>query len=160
MPIKTFLAYFLFIFLFSLSGCQGSNSFSSKDSLSGKTSGPGDSTTMLENTYWKLIWLGNESLTLSANGKEPFITLMPQVNRVQGFSGCNQMTGSYELKGENLKFGQMASTRMACQNGMELEASFFKALESAIKWNIKDNHLELSDLKGALVARFESRDLK
>ena len=54
----------------------------------------------------------------------------------------------------------MASTRMACQNGMELEASLIQALESTVKWKIEGEHLELSDLKGSLGARFESRYLK
>lgn len=88
------------------------------------------------------------------------MTLMPQRNGVQGFAGCNRLMGSYELKGENLKFGRMASTRMACQNGMELENSFMQALESTAKWKIEGEHLELSDLTGTLVARFESRYMK
>lgn len=67
--------------------------------------------------------------------------------------------GGYELKEENLKFGRMASTRMACQNGMELEASLIQALEPTVKWKIEGEHLELSDLKGTLGARFESRYL-
>jgi heat shock protein HslJ len=85
---------------------------------------------------------------------------MPQNNRIQGFAGCNRLIDSYELKGENLKFWRMASTRMACQNGMELETSFMQALESTAKWKIEGEHLELNDLNGALVARFESRYLK
>ena len=68
--------------------------------------------------------------------------------------------GCYELKEENLKFGCVASTRMACQNGMELEASLIQALEPTVKWKIEGEHLELSDLNGALVARFESVYLK
>jgi heat shock protein HslJ len=79
---------------------------------------------------------------------------------MQGFAGCNRLLGSYELKGEKLKFGRMASTRMACQNGMELEASFMQALESTVIWKIEGEHLELSDSKGTLLARFESRYLK
>jgi copper homeostasis protein (lipoprotein) len=125
-----------------------------------ETCGPGYSTTKLENTYWKLVRLGNEPVTVGAGEKEPYMTLMHQGERVQGFAGCNRMMGSYELNGENLKFGRMASTRMACQNGMELESAFMQALESTVKWKIAGEYLELSDLKGALVARFESRYLR
>jgi copper homeostasis protein (lipoprotein) len=122
----------------------------------GETCGPGFSTAVLENTYWKLVRLGNEPVILGAGDKQPYITLMTQGNRVKGFAGCNRLMGSYELKGESLKFGRMASTRMACQIGMELETSFLQALESTVNWKIEGEHLELSDLKGALVARFES----
>jgi copper homeostasis protein (lipoprotein) len=125
-----------------------------------ETCGPVHSTAMLENTYWKLVRLGNEPVTLGEGEKEPYMTLMPRDNRVQGFAGCNRLVGSYELKEANLKFGLMASTRMSCRDGMELEASFMRALESTAKWKIQGEHLELSDLKGTLVARFESRYLK
>ena len=126
----------------------------------GETCGPGPSTAMLENSYWKLVRLGNEPVILGAGDKEPYMTLMSERNRMQGFAGCNRLLGSYELKGEKLKFGRMASTRMACQNGMELEASFMQALESTVIWKIEGEHLELSDSKGTLLARFESRYLK
>ena len=65
-----------------------------------------------------------------------------------------------QLKGEKLTFGPMASTRMACRQGMELESAFMQALEATAKWKIEGEHLELTDSKGALVARFESRYLK
>jgi heat shock protein HslJ len=109
---------------------------------------------MLENTYWKLVRLGNEPVTLGADDKEPYMTLMSQGSRVQGFAGCNRLMGVYELKGENLKFGRIASTRMACQNGMELETLFIHALESTVKWKIEGEYLELSKVSPARVARF------
>ena len=68
--------------------------------------------------------------------------------------------GCYELKEENLKFGCVASTRMACQNGMELEASLIQALEPTVKWKIEGEHFEMIDLKGTLGARIESIYLK
>jgi len=125
-----------------------------------ETCGPSYSIAMLESTYWKLVRLGNEPVSLGTGDKEPYMTLMAQGNRVQGFAGCNRLLGSYALNEENLKFARMASTRMACQNGMELEAAFMQALESTVKWKIEGEHLELSDLKGAHVARFESRYLR
>jgi len=126
----------------------------------GETCGPSYSTAVLENTYWKLVRLGNNPVILGAGDKEPYMTLMSEKNRVQGFSGCNRLMGRYELKEENITFVPMASTRMACQQGMELESAFMQALEAAAKWKIAGEHLELTDSKGALVARFESRYLK
>ena len=46
-----------------------------------ETCGPSDSTAMIENTYWKLVRLGNEPVTLGAGDKEPYMTLMHQGNR-------------------------------------------------------------------------------
>ena len=126
----------------------------------GETCGPAFSTAMLENTRWKLVRLSNEPVIVSEGDREPYITLMSEGNKVQGFAGCNRLMGGYELEGDKLKFGGMASTRMACQNGMKVESTFMQALESTVKWKIEGEHLELSDSNGTLLARFESLYLK
>jgi copper homeostasis protein (lipoprotein) len=48
---------------------------------------------------------------------------------VSGSGGCNRFTGSYELNGERLTFGETAGTMMACIEGMETEKEFFAALK-------------------------------
>ena len=46
---------------------------------------------------------------------------------VSGSGGCNTLTGSYELDSDKLTFSQMASTRMACPEGMDTEKAYLKA---------------------------------
>ncbi|MEE4607769.1 MAG: META domain-containing protein [Desulfobacteraceae bacterium] len=41
--------------------------------------------------------------------------LFLEEGRVAGNASCNRFTGSYRLTGEGLSFGQMANTRMACE---------------------------------------------
>jgi copper homeostasis protein (lipoprotein) len=79
---------------------------------------------------------------------------------VTGFGGCNNLTGTYNLKGSEVTFGPIAATRMACIQGMDIEAAFFKALDRVRTWKIFGQHLELYDVGGNLVARFEARALK
>jgi heat shock protein HslJ len=66
------------------------------------------------------------------------------------------VSGGYELKGEELKFRQMASTMMACTNGMETEQKFLAALRQVKRWRIAGRQLELMDDSGALVAVLET----
>ncbi len=61
-------------------------------------SGP-QSTAQLENTYWKLMTLGGESMESPEGAREIHIVLHSEGNRVAGFAGCNQMMGSYTLTG-------------------------------------------------------------
>ena len=70
------------------------------------------------------------------------------------------MSGGYELEGEQLTFGRMASTRMACPNGMETEQKFLAALGQVKRWRIAGRQLELMDDSGAVVAVLEAGGLK
>ena len=70
------------------------------------------------------------------------------------------MLGSYTLDGDTLTCGHMATTEMACLQGMDTEQSFLAALTQVKAWKIVGEHLELSDASGNLLARFEARYLK
>ena len=67
---------------------------------------------------------------------------------------------AYELHGDQLTFGQMASTRMACLEGGDTEQAFLEALRHVRTWKITGQHLELFDAAGILVARFEARHMQ
>ena len=114
----------------------------------------------LEKTEWRLIRLGRAAVKGDELHRPPEIVLDPESHRASGSGGCNRLTGGYEVKGEELKFGQMASTRMACVSGMETEQKFLAALEKVKKWNIAGRQLELMDDSGAAVAVLESKEPK
>ncbi|RMD68651.1 MAG: META domain-containing protein, partial [Cyanobacteria bacterium J149] len=68
-------------------------------------------------------------------------------NRVNGFAGCNNFMGGFEIKeGNRLMLKQMASTMMACEN-METEISFLRTLEQVDNYTIKDGVLSLNKAK-------------
>ena len=126
----------------------------------GETCGPRQLGAMLENTDWELTRLGSRPAEKGAGGREVSMTLVGEGRRVQGFGGCNRFAGGYELDGKRLKFKQMASTMMACKEGMEQEAAFHKALESTASWEIRGEHLEFFDAGGVLLLRLESRYMR
>jgi putative lipoprotein len=118
------------------------------------------STAMLENTYWKLMRLGSDAVTVADNQREPHFILQSDQKRVAGSGGCNRMMGSYTLDGSKLTFSQMAGTMMACAQGMDVERAFHAALPRVASWRIDGEKLELFDAEGASVAEFESRYMK
>ena len=84
----------------------------------------------LENTYWKLVRVGDGPVGSGPGQREPHLILRRQDHRVSGFTGCNQMAGGYSLDGQTLSFTQMISTKMACLGGgMDTEAQFTAALQ-------------------------------
>ena len=112
----------------------------------------------LASTRWVLMRLNDEPVNSSELQREPFIALEGNEHRVFGNGGCNRVVGGYATDGDKITFKPLALTRMACPN-MAFESAFEKALNDATRWKISGAHLELFDANGAVVARFEERNL-
>lgn len=97
------------------------------------------------NDIWVLEQLEGREVTVEDfNGDElPYMELYTQENRFSGFSGCNRMTGSLFFEWDVLRFGQIASTMMACPN-MEGEGQFLEALGGITHYHLENNRLYLS----------------
>jgi len=126
----------------------------------GETCGVRFATERLENTYWKLVRLGDEPVTVEPNQREPHIILRATDRRVAGSGGCNRLLGGYRLDGNGIAFENFAVTLMACPAGMEQERAFLGALGQAVRWRVVGSHLELFDAAGALLARLEAIHMK
>lgn len=114
----------------------------------------------LTNTYWKLVEMGGQPAALGAGQRELHLVLGSQGARVQGFSGCNRFTGSYERSGDQLRLGQLASTRMACVDGMEQEHRFLDALAKTTRFELGGENLALYADNGQPILRFQAVYLK
>ncbi len=111
--------------------------------------------------YWKLTELnGIQVMVDSTFRKEPHIILKDHDNRINGNGGCNNISGSFEIRGINrISFSNMITTKMACAN-IELESSFLKALEAADHFNVVGDILMLNNARMAPLARFRSVYMK
>jgi heat shock protein HslJ len=110
----------------------------------------------LQSTRWVAVTIDLQPITLAPQQREPFIVL--QSNRVTGYGGCNRLSGGYEHAASALKFTQVATTRMACEHGSDIEQSLLKVLESTAAWRIAGDKLELLD-NGKVLAAFVARNL-
>lgn len=121
-----------------------------------KTSGPrpASSAAPLQDTRWKLVRLGDETVETGDPEREPYLILQAEPLRLGGYGGCNSLVGNYELESDRLRFEQVASTMKACMDGMDIEASFHAALEKARTFAIEGQGLELRDEAGVAVASF------
>jgi heat shock protein HslJ len=107
----------------------------------------------LENTHWKLIALNAMKDGLPVLQREVFVQL--KEGRATGNAGCNSYFGSYTTTGTNIHFTGIGSTKMFCQQGMEVENNLIQALGDADNYRITGSQLEL--LKGnGMLARFEA----
>jgi heat shock protein HslJ len=110
----------------------------------------------LEKTEWRLIRLGRSAVKGDELHRPPEIVLDPESHRASGSGGCNRIMGGYELKGDTLTLARMASTMMACPDGMDTEQKFLKALGQVKRWKIAGQQLELMDGTAKVILVFEA----
>lgn len=112
------------------------------------------STLELVGTEWSAIAInnGHQAVVSLIIGTQASLTFDAE-GRVSGFGGCNRIFGAYEVDGDAIRIGPMASTRMLCaepEGVGEQEAALLAALEAATSWTIRDGRLQLRDADGAL----------
>lgn len=96
-----------------------------------------------QETKWRLVQLKGVKLEKPAPKAEDYFLQLDGKGRFSAFAGCNRMGGGYELKAEGqVKFGQMMSTMMACEN-MATEQAFAKAIEAAGSYRITGKTMTL-----------------
>jgi copper homeostasis protein (lipoprotein) len=122
----------------------------------GESCGARMTTVELAGVDWKLTRLGDMAVVVAEPRRQPSLTLAAD-GRIAGFDGCNRLAGSYQVTGASITFSPLASTKMACLDGMEVERAFADALGRARSFRIVGTHLELMDADEALLARFEAR---
>ena len=105
---------------------------------------------------WKLVEMNGKPVqNNSEDGREYFILLDNDENRIHGYAGCNSFFGNYELtEGNRVTFSKMASTMMACPD-MNTEQELFTILETVDNYTLSANTLHLNKARMAPLAKFE-----
>ncbi len=107
----------------------------------------------LRGTTWRLLDL--QGAIAPAQPVE--LRFAAEGNRVSGAGGCNRLSGNIQLKGELLRFGPLASSRMACPpESMAFERRFLEALGQVRRWGIDKRSLLLQDARGRTLLLFQA----
>jgi heat shock protein HslJ len=113
----------------------------------------------LKNTYWRIVRLGADPVSIAAGRREPHLLLRSADGRdsYAATAGCNQLVGGFTTSGEAIRFSAAAATLMACPPPLDaLERNLAEALGAARRWRVTANTLELFDEAGAPVGLFEA----
>ena len=131
----------VFIFAILLKSCGASDGASNSAETSMK-----DAHQMLSGAYAVTSLETNdvaEGLTLEFDS---------ETKKVSGHSGCNSFFGSYEVSGNTLTFGPLASTKMMCEDKKNaLESKMLNVLSQTNTYEIKDKQLLLKKDKQTLL---------
>ena len=113
----------------------------------------------LTNTYWRIVRLGEETVTAAEGRREPHLLLRAEgeYGQYRATVGCNQVSGGYAIDDDSLRFTPGPTTLMACPPPLDaLESALGQALSATSRWQVMANTLELYDDTGAPVALFEA----
>ncbi|MBB1503072.1 META domain-containing protein [Propioniciclava sp. MC1683] len=97
---------------------------------------------------------GDSAVVSTVQGSTPTVEFAED-GTVSGTGGCNQLAGSFEVDGNAIKIGPLASTMMSCEEPagvMEQESALVVALESAATYSIEGDHLEFRRADGVMAA--------
>jgi heat shock protein HslJ len=100
----------------------------------------------LENREWRLVELGGRPAVPSTGMREAGIRFYTDSMRMTGSGGCNQIASTYARDGDQLSFGPIRATRMACADAAlnRQEADFLAALQATRRYEILRDTLILA----------------
>jgi heat shock protein HslJ len=93
---------------------------------------------------WVLDYIGNQPIDAAQfPAGIPYIQINSTTQRVSGFDGCNQFSGTGTIEGDRIRFGNLAATRKFC-SGNPAEKPFSFLSGRPIGYKIIDESLMLS----------------
>lgn len=106
----------------------------------------------LSDTQWKLVEANGQAVTNSS----AMIKIDEDMKRFTGSTGCNQMFGSVSIRGRNIDFRSIGTTKRMCKlmAGNVAENVFLKALEDTKRFTETNRTLALMDRRGRTILRF------
>jgi len=84
-------------------------------------------------------------------------TALFQANHVTGIAGCNNYSADYQVDGNELSFGPVATTRKACPDPpglMQQENAFLTALSLVTSYELDGDSLEMFNSQGDILLTF------
>lgn len=109
----------------------------------------------LADSQWQLVTFGAPDAETPVLAGSTITLAFSADGEAGGASGCNTYGGSYEVQADQLVFGEMVSTLMACadQAMMEQEMAYLTALQSAGRFAVDGDMLRIwyDDEQGVLI---------
>jgi heat shock protein HslJ len=115
----------------------------------------------LQDASWRLVSLTGQGPEAIAALPRPVVVRFTNGN-VSGFSGCNNLVGSYTVAEGTLRLGAMAGTQMACApREMAFERAFRAAFTGSTEYAVSGDRLTVTTGTGTVLSfRAELAELR
>jgi len=99
-------------------------------------------TSLLE-SKWVLQTVEGNAIKMPEGTEKPWVKMTKEGSKVEGFGGCNNLFGGFELNGDAIKFPNLASTKKYCEEVQPTENAFMGALRSTDHFKLDGSTLRL-----------------
>jgi heat shock protein HslJ len=114
---------------------------------------PAQDPNALEDASWVLTEMADAAGDVQAVDVE--VTASFDGSTISGTSGCNQYNASYQATGNEISFGPIAGTQMACPGDeMAIEARYVQLLREVATFQVDGGSLSMDDGEGTQVLLF------
>jgi heat shock protein HslJ len=105
---------------------------------------------VLTGPEWRLLSLGPTGSEVGVIAGTKVTLTFGEDGRASGSTGCNSYSGTYQVRGDNISFSRLVSTRRACldQNANHQEQRFLSTLEAANRFRLANNRLTILSDRG------------
>jgi heat shock protein HslJ len=98
------------------------------------------------NQQWVVVEMKGVPVQQSGGRRDAHISFDVTTKRFSGNGGCNQINGNYILDKKEIKFTEVLSTKMSC-NDIEFENTFLSTLSSVDRFEMRESDLLLKKSK-------------
>lgn len=109
----------------------------------------------LDSNKWRLTKIYTTDSVMLVPGTKAFFHFNIAGGKINGNGGCNSFGGKVTVDGNNLKLGNIFSTKMYCNEIQPVENEFFSQLQKVTRYEIKGKKLILFNADDA-VLEFEA----
>ncbi|NTW83298.1 MAG: META domain-containing protein [Chlorobiaceae bacterium] len=110
---------------------------------------PAAAKTALLHTTWRISEINGSKVVFRPGQKLDVSLVFSKGGQFSGTTGCNYLNGTYILKKDQLNFGSLAITRIACSPQlMAQEREYLGAIRKASSYAINANSLKLFSADG------------
>jgi heat shock protein HslJ len=95
---------------------------------------------------WVVVEMKGVPVQQSGGRRDAHITFDVAAKRFSGNGGCNQINGNYNVDKKEIRFTEVLSTKMSC-NDIEFENTFLSTLSSIDRYEVKGTDLILKKNK-------------
>jgi heat shock protein HslJ len=99
---------------------------------------------------WVLVEMKGVPVQQSGGRRDAFISFQVPEKKFTGNGGCNQINGNYRVEKSEIKFGDVISTKMSC-NDIEFENTFLSLLNTIDRYEVRGSDLALKRNKETLL---------
>ncbi len=92
---------------------------------------------------WVLGSIEGNAIKMPDGMEAPWLKLTKDGSKLEGFGGCNNIFGGFELAGDGIRFPNLASTKKYCEAVQPTENAFLSALRSTDHFKIDGSTLKL-----------------